>query len=69
MASSVSPWTTMASNTQNGAGRSVTDNVDLTQSATGSSGTSAHVRNECLVWLDGTNPIYTNNFDFQLMEI
>ena len=45
MASSVSPWTTMASNTQNGAGTSVTGNVSVAQTATGASGTNAHVRN------------------------
>jgi hypothetical protein len=66
MASSVSPWTTMASNTQDGAGASVTQNVNIAQTATGASGINAHVRSECLVWLDGTDPIYTNNFDFPI---
>ena len=66
MASSVSPWTTMASNTQHGAGASVTQNVNIAQTATGASGINAHVRSECLVWLDGTDPIYTNNFDFPI---
>ena len=66
MASSVSPWTTMASNTQHGAGASVTQNVNIAQTATGASGINAHVRSECLVWLDGTDPIYTKNFDFPI---
>ena len=61
MASSVSNWTTMASNTQNGAGTSVTGNVSVAQTATGASGINAHVRNECLMWLDGTDTIYTHS--------
>ena len=66
MASSVSNWTTMASNTQDGAGTSVTGNVSVAQTTTGASGINAHVRNECLMWLDGTDPIYTNAFDFPI---
>ena len=66
MASSVSHWTTMASNTQDGAGTSVTGNVSVAQTATGASGTNAQVRNECLMWLDGTDTIYTKPFDFPI---
>ena len=72
MAASVSPWTTMASNTKevgqpNEPGTSVTGNVSVAQTATGASGINAHVRNECLVWLDGTADIHTKHFDFPVI--
>ena len=67
MAASVSAWTTMASNTQHGPGLSVTENVNVAQTATGASGINAHVRNECLVWLDGTADIHTKHFDFPVI--
>ena len=62
MAASHSKWTTIAANTGNPP--SVTTNVSIVQSAAIASGTNGHVRHECLMWLDGTDVIYTEPFDW-----
>jgi len=55
---SVSAWTTIGTNTGNPAALGI--NVPI------ATGTDGQVRHECLMWLDGTAKISTNNFDFSI---
>ena len=64
MAASHSKWTKIAANTGNPP--TVTSNVSIVQSGTIASGTNGHVRHECLMWLDGTDVIYTEPFDWAI---
>jgi len=56
MASAVSEWTTIGTNTGNPAAQGL--NVPIV------AGTKGHVRHECLMWLDGTSAIYTKPIDW-----
>jgi|TARA_R110002020_G_scaffold258800_9_gene472657 hypothetical protein len=56
MAAAVSKWTTIGVNTGDPAAQGLNTNIVA--------GSDGQVRHECLVWLDGTDPIYTNNFDW-----
>ena len=56
MASAVSQWTTIGTNTGNPTAQGLNVNIVA--------GTKGHVRHECLMWLDGTSAIYTKPMDW-----
>tara|TARA_R100000995_G_scaffold65033_1_gene34081 strand:- start:9235 stop:9708 length:474 start_codon:yes stop_codon:yes gene_type:complete len=58
MAAAVSEWTIIGTNSGNPAGQGL--NVPV------NAGTAGEVRHECLMWLDATAKIPTNNFDFPI---
>tara|TARA_R100001082_G_C4364102_1_gene160926 strand:- start:1497 stop:1973 length:477 start_codon:yes stop_codon:yes gene_type:complete len=58
MASAISEWTTIGVNSGNPSAQGL--NVPIVP------GTNGQVRHECLMWLDGTDAVYTKPFDFPI---